>query len=99
MKTLFTSLTLALGLALTACGGGGGGGACEDLNKKICEGKDDAYCKKTREWLDKEMTGPDGEKMSSTEKNLACQLIGGDKDVIDAYRGEAAKELGATAGK
>ena len=45
------------------------------------------------------MTGPDGEKMSSSEKDMACTLIGSDKEVIDAYRSEAAKELAATAGK
>jgi hypothetical protein len=96
MTKLFASLTLALGLALSACGGGGGN-ACDDLNKKICAGKDDAYCKKTREWLAKEMTGPDGEKMSSSESDLACKLIGSDKDIIEAYRSQAAQELGSTA--
>src|SRR5262245_31558677 len=98
MNKLITSLTLVLGLSLAACGSKGGGGACDDLNKKICDGKDAAYCKKTAEWLDKEMTGPNGEKMSSTEKNLACTMVGSDKDVIEAYRNEAAQALGATAG-
>jgi len=98
MTKMFASLTLALGLLLPACGGGGGG-ACDDLNKKICEGKDGAYCKQTREWLDKEMTGPDGEKLSSSESDLACKMIGSDKDVIDAYRSKAASDLNQTAGK
>lgn len=98
MTKMFASLTLALGLALTACGGGGGS-ACDDLNKKICEGKDSAYCKQTRDWLDKEMTGPDGEKLSSSESDLACKMIGEDKDIIDAYRSKAASDLSQTAGK
>ena len=98
MTKMFASLTLTLGLLLSACGGGGGG-ACDDLNKKICEGKDGAYCKQTRTWLDKEMTGPDGEKMSSDESNLACKMIGADKESIDAFRSKAASDLAATAGK
>jgi hypothetical protein len=93
MKTLITTITLSLGITLAACGGSGGGNACEDLNKKICDGKGDAYCKQTAAWLDKEMTGPDGEKMSSSEKNMACKLIGSDKEVIDAYKNQASTEL------
>jgi len=93
MKKLLVSLSLTLGMVLSACGGGGN--ACDDLNKKICDGKDSSYCKKSREWLDKEMTGPDGEKLSSKEADMACKLIGEDKDVIGAYRAKAAEDLGA----
>jgi hypothetical protein len=95
MKTLMMTLSLALGLsfAVTACGGGGGN-ACDDLAKKICEGKDDAYCKKARTWLDKEMVGPDDEKLSSDESNMACKMIAESKEVVTAYKNQAAKELG-----
>ncbi|HTM20542.1 MAG TPA: hypothetical protein VL172_08545 [Kofleriaceae bacterium] len=96
MTKLFVSLSLTLGLALTACGSKGGGSACEDLNKKICDGKDAAYCQKSRDWLDKELTGPNGETMSSSEKDMACKLVGSDKDVIDAYRNQAAQALSAS---
>lgn len=94
MKTLMLTLSLALGLSFTATACGGGGSACDDLAKKICDGKDDAYCKKARTWLDKEMVGPDDEKLTSDEANMACKMIGESNEVVTAYKNQAAKELG-----
>jgi hypothetical protein len=95
MKTLIRTLGLATVLAFGAAACGGSSGAeCDALAKKICDGKDEAYCKKARAWIDKEMVGPDGEKMSSEQTNMACKLIGEDKDVVAAYKRQAQKELG-----
>lgn len=94
MKTLMLTLSLALGLSFTATACGGGGNACDDLAKKICDGKDEAYCKKTKEWLDKEMVGPDDKKLSGDEANMACKMIGESKEVVTAYKNQAARELG-----
>jgi hypothetical protein len=88
MKQLKTIVAvLGLGLALGACSGGD---SCEALNKKLCAGKDDAACKKTRAWLDSEMTGPDGKKLSSSESSEACKMILDDKDALEAYVKQAA---------
>jgi len=94
MKTLAKTLTLMIGLSLGAAAcGGSGGGACDQLNKKLCSGNDKAYCDKTRAWLDKEMVGPNDEKLSSDEANMACKLIASDKDALAAYRHKATSDL------
>ena len=88
MKTLLSTLALTFGLmAATACGGDSD--HCASLTKKICEGKDDAYCKKAGEWLKKELVGPDGEKFNSKETNMACKMLSEDADVLKAYRLQA----------
>ncbi len=94
MKTLAKTLTLMIGLSLglAACGSSGGS-ACDDLNKKLCSGKDKAYCEKTHAWLTKEMVGPDDEKLSSDEANMACKMIAGDKDALAAYQMKSASDL------
>lgn len=80
--------TLSLSLSLAACGGGGGN-SCDALAKKLCDGKDEATCKKVKTWLDSEMTGPDGKKLSSSESSAACKMIMDDKDVLELYKGQA----------
>jgi hypothetical protein len=91
LKTIVTTLSITLALGLAACGGGGS--SCDNLAKKLCEGKDDATCKKTRTWLDSEMTGPKGEKLSSSESNEACKMILDDADALAAYKGQAAEKV------
>ena len=93
MKTLATFVaSLSLGLALTACGGGGGN-SCDALAKKLCAGKDEASCKKTKEWLDSEMVGPDDKKLSSSESGAACKMIMDDKDIFEAYKAQADEKV------
>ena len=84
-------LSLSPGLGLAACGGGGN--SCDTLAKKLCEGKDDATCTKTKAWLDSEMTGPNGEKLSSGEAAQACKMILDDKDALAAYKQQAADKV------
>jgi hypothetical protein len=92
MKTIGTLIaTLSLSFTLAACGGGGN--SCDQLAKKLCNGKDEATCKKTKEWLDSEMTGPDGKKLSSSDSNLACKLILDDKDAVEAYQSMASEKI------
>ena len=94
MKTLLLNVCLATGLALSAVACGGGSGAeCDSLAKKICDGKDDAFCKKTREWVKKEMTGPDGKPLNDAQADMACKMIGEDADVLAAYRKQAEREI------
>jgi hypothetical protein len=76
--------TLSLSFGLAACGGSDN--TCDQLAKKLCSGKDDATCKKTKAWLDSEMTGPDGKKLSSSDSNLACKMILDDKDAVAGYQ-------------
>jgi hypothetical protein len=92
MKTIATFVsTLFLSLSLAACGSDGN--SCDQLAKKICEGKDEATCKKTKEWLAKEMTGPDGEKLSSGESAAACKMIMDDKEVLGLYKEHALESV------
>jgi len=94
MKTLAKTLTLMIGLSLGAAAcGSSNGGACDQLNKKLCSGKDKAYCEKTKSWLANEMVGPDDKKLSDDEANMACKLIAGDKDALAAYQHKAASDL------
>jgi hypothetical protein len=90
-KTL-SILSLGLALALGACGGGGGN-SCDALAKKLCAGKDDATCKKTKAWLDSEMTGPNDEKLSSAESGAACKMIMDDKAALQAYTDQANEKV------
>lgn len=87
---LILSLSSGLGVSLTACGGGGS--PCDKLAKALCDGKDDATCKKTKAWLDSEMTGPSGEKLSQGQADLACKMILDDKDSLAAYKKQAAEK-------
>ena len=92
MKTIAKFLSvLVLSSTLAACSKDGN--SCDQLAKKICEGKDEATCKKTKEWLDKEMTGPDGEKLSSSESAAACKMIMDDKEVMGLYKEHALESV------
>lgn len=93
MKTLILNLTLALGLAATAAGCGGSDSHCDNLVKKICDGKGDDYCKKTKAWLDKEFEGPNGEKLTQEESSAVCKMIVDDSDALAAYRSQANREV------
>jgi hypothetical protein len=84
---IVSALALSFSLGLTGCGHGN---SCDALAKKLCEGKDDATCTKTKAWLDSQMTGPKGEKLSSGEAAEACKMIADDKDALEAYKKQAA---------
>ena len=88
---MLSVLSLSLGLGLAACGGGGN--SCDTLAKKLCEGKDEATCKKTKAWLDSELTGPNGEKLSSSEAAQGCKMILDDKDALEAYKAQAQEKV------
>jgi len=83
---------LAVGLALTL-GACGGGNSCDKLAAKLCDGKDEATCKKTRAWLDSEMTGPDGKKLADSEASAACGMILDDTAALEAYKAQAAVKV------
>ncbi len=81
MKTLRTAMCLLmLGLFTTAACGGSD---CATIEKKLCEGKDEAFCKKAKEWLHSQ-EGPDGKPMKKSEINLFCKMMDGDAD-LDAW--------------
>jgi hypothetical protein len=89
MTKILATLSLGLTLALGACGGSSD--SCDALAKKLCAGKDAETCKKTKAWLDSEMTGPDDKKLSSSEAGMACKMIMDDKDSLAAYTEQAAE--------
>ncbi len=85
-----TKMLLGLALAtttLSACNKDGD--ACATLTKKIC-GDGALSCDKVKPWLDSQMTGPNGEALSSSDKGQACNMILKDKDALVGFT-EAAK--------
>jgi hypothetical protein len=89
LTKMIAALSLGSSLTLAACGGGS---SCDSLAKKLCEGQDEATCKKTREWLDSEMTGPHHEKLSSGEAAEVCKMILDDKEALGAYTKQASEK-------
>lgn len=87
---MIVSLSLGFGVSLTACSKSS---PCDKLAKALCDGKDDATCKKTKAWLDSEMTGPNGEKLSQGQSDLACKMILDDKDSLAAYKQQASEKV------
>ena len=88
---MILSVSLGLGLGLAACGKSAS--SCDTLAKKLCEGKDDATCQKTKAWLDSELTGPNGEKLSASEAAEGCKMILDDKDALEAYKTQASNKV------
>ncbi|MEO7734825.1 MAG: hypothetical protein ABIY55_27970 [Kofleriaceae bacterium] len=58
--------------------------SCADLVQKVCAGGS-LPCDKVTTWLDGEMTGPNHQKLSASEKSQACSAILGDKDALNGY--------------
>lgn len=92
IKKLWLALSLA-GLAL-------GASACKDddscaaLTKQICEGSG-ISCDAAKTWLDKEMVGPNDEKLSGEERSMACKMILDEKDALTGYKEKAKSDLAA----
>ncbi len=85
-----TKMLLGLALAtttLSACNKDDD--ACATLTKKIC-GDGSLSCDKVKPWLDSQMTGPNGEALSSSDKGQACTMILKEKDALVGFT-EAAK--------
>jgi len=97
MKSIILSTALAMTMMFGVAGvvgcSGGGGKTCKALAKKLCDGKDEAMCKKTAAWLDKQMTGPDGKKLSSSEANAGCKMILEDDRALNSYKKQVAKKV------
>jgi hypothetical protein len=92
MNKVALGIILSLSLGSIACSGDED--SCAQLAKKLCDGEDEAYCKKAQAWLDKEMVGPDGKKLDKKKAATGCSLIMGDDAVTQAYVAQAKKELG-----
>ncbi len=93
MKTIIISTTLAFAMLFGTVGCSKGGKSCKALSSKLCDGKDDAYCKKTSDWLDKQMTGPDGKKLSSSEADKGCKMILDDDRALAAYKKQVERKV------
>lgn len=88
IPVVLSSFVLAASLA--ACGGGD---ACDQLAKELCKDSGVA-CDKAKTWLDGQLVGPKGDKMSSTERATACKMVADDKEAVAAFKTLAASELG-----
>lgn len=87
----FTSVLLLASALLAGCGKDD---TCESLSKQICEGAG-VSCDATRAWLDKEMVGPNDEKLNAQERAAACKMIQDDKDAMTGFREKAKSDLAA----
>ena len=101
MKSIILSTALAMTMmfgsaAIVGCSKGGGDN-CKALAKKICDGKDDAYCKKAEVWVMKQMDGPDGKPLSKSQASEGCKMIKNDDKVLSLYKKKAEKDLGKKA--
>ena len=86
----FSILVLALSLSgLAACGKDD---SCADLAGKITSATK-ASDSAVKGWLDKELTGPDDEKLSGDERGQACKMIMGEKDALTGYIEKARVDL------
>lgn len=81
IKSMVIGVVAGSVLALAGCGKGGG--ACAPIEKKICAGKDDAFCKKAKDAFWKQ-TGPDGKVMAKSDVESFCKMMADDKD-LDAW--------------
>ena len=74
---------------LAACGKDD---SCADLTKKISSATK-ASDSAIKSWLDKELTGPDDEKLSGDERGQACKMILGEKEALAGYVEKAKVDL------
>ncbi|MBI3073089.1 MAG: hypothetical protein HYY84_13325 [Deltaproteobacteria bacterium] len=79
MKGIRIGLSL-LALAFVA---GCSGDDCPKIEKKVCEGKDDAFCQKAKQRLWSQ-TGPDNKPLAKDEIKAFCKMMTADKD-LDAW--------------
>jgi len=66
---------------------------CDALAARICEGQDRGYCLQARAFLDRELTGPDGQPLTGRSRREGCRLILTDSKVLGAYAREAARRI------
>lgn len=66
---------------------------CDTLAARICEGQDRGYCLQARAFLNRELTGPDGQPLTGRSRREGCRLILADHQVLGAYTREAARRI------
>jgi hypothetical protein len=83
---------LSLSLAtLAACGKGD---PCGELAGKVTSATK-APDSAVKAWLDKELTGPNDEKLSGDDRAQACKMILDEKDALTGYIEKAKTDLAA----
>ncbi|MFH2009073.1 MAG: hypothetical protein ABI333_20960 [bacterium] len=66
---------------------------CAQLAARICAGRDAAYCVRAGAFLDRELTGPGGERLTGPERHSGCRLILSDGEVVGAYARQAERSI------
>ena len=92
---LVIALTLTVILGFASLGGGCSRtpDPCARLAARICAGKDAAFCARAKVFLNRELTGPNGERLTGMERRSGCSLILGDRKVVDAYARQAERSI------
>ena len=83
---------LVLSLSLTGLAACSKGDPCADLAGKVASASK-ASDGAVKSWLDKELTGPNDEKLSGDERGQACKMILGEKDALAGYVEKAKVDL------
>ena len=83
---------LVLSLSLSGLAACGKGDSCADLAGKVASATK-APDGAVKSWLDKELTGPNDEKLSGDERGQACKMILGEKDALAGYVEKAKVDL------
>lgn len=83
---------LVLSLSLTGLVACGKDDSCADLAGKITSATK-ASDGAVKAWMDKELTGPDDQKLSGDDRSQACEMILGEKDALAGYIEKAKSDL------
>ena len=83
---------LVLSLSLTGLAACGKDDSCADLAGKVASASK-ASDGAVKSWLDKELTGPNDEKLSGDDRAQACKMILGEKDALAGYIEKAKVDL------
>jgi hypothetical protein len=83
---------LVFSLSLTGLAACGNDDSCAELAGKVASASK-ASDGAVKSWLDKELTGPNDEKLSGDDRGQACKMILGEKDALAGYIEKAKVDL------
>jgi len=79
---------LMLMASIAACGA-----PCERLNSYVCDGGDAGYCARAAGFVDEQLVGVGGVKLTGELREETCSIILGNVELSNAYRHKAKEKL------
>ncbi|MBK8263292.1 MAG: hypothetical protein IPK80_18350 [Nannocystis sp.] len=74
--------------SITACGA-----PCERLSSYVCDGGDADYCARAAGFVDEQLVGVGGVKLTGELREETCSIILGNVELSNAYRHKAKEKL------